>query len=210
MSDHENRQRVGIMGGTFDPIHVGHLLIAEHARDQLNLDQVRFIPAALSPLKEPGQSAAGKHRLEMLQLAIGGNPHFTVDDRELQRGGKSFTVETLNSLATELPKAELVFLMGADSLLDFARWREPHEICKLAFVVVLGRGGYAQPDLQLLEPFLPADDPWDLTEHQLHLPVIEISSTDIRQRIATNRSIRYQLPSAVEAYIAANNLYQVQ
>jgi nicotinate-nucleotide adenylyltransferase len=201
-------QRIGLMGGTFDPIHVGHLLAAEQCREQLQLDEVRFVLAATSPFKMAGASADSKHRWDMLQLAIGGNPYFRADDRELKRGGTSYTVDTLREILSESPTARIVFLMGADSLADFAQWREPAEICRLAFVAVVARGGYVAPDLKLLRPFLPPTEHLSLDDHVVHMPQCEISSTAIRQATAQGRSIRYQVTPAVSAYIDQHKLYR--
>ncbi len=208
MPENNSRQRIGLFGGTFDPIHIGHLMIAEAAREQLQLDQVRFIPAAVAPHKLDRQSTDGKQRLEMIRLAIGGNPHFADDDRELRRGGTSYTVDTLSELKKELPDVELVLLIGSDSLDELHTWREPKRICELAFVAVIGRGGYPQPDLNKLQAFLPESEDQALTSHLVNMPQMEISSSDIRHRIAQFRSVRYQLHPAVEAYIIAQKLYQ--
>lgn len=207
MSERPRRQRIGVLGGTFDPIHIGHLLIAEHAREELKLDEVRFIPAAVSPLKLDRVALDAKHRLEMVQLAIGGNEHFHVDDRELQRGGTSFTVDTLAELSDEMPDSELVFLMGGDSLMEFHRWQTPERICKLAFVAIIARGGLPKPDMNLLAKHLPRDHQEGLDAHLVPMPQVEISSTDIRSRIGAGRSIRYQVHPGVESYIQANRLY---
>jgi len=201
------KQRVGILGGSFDPIHIGHLLIAEYAREQLQLSEVRFIPAAISPLKQDKQPTDAKHRVEMIRLAIGGNAHFKLDERELRRLGPSYTVDTLAELKSETPDTELVFIMGADSLADLQAWREPKRICQLAFLAIAGRGGRPAPDLEQLRRYLPQDQVATAAEHILSLPQLEISSTDIRQRIRTGKSIRYQVPAAVEAYISAAKLY---
>lgn len=203
------RPRVGVLGGTFDPIHLGHLLIAESAREHLGLEQVRFLPAAQSPLKtENAPRATDRQRAEMVQLAIQGNDAFSIDDRELQRGGTSFTVDTLREMHHAAPSTEWVFLMGADSLVDFHRWKEPAAICQLAFVVVLARGGQAPPDLSLLEPHLPEEDRASRDDHLVPVKQVEISSSDLRQRLAQGRSVRYQLPAAVKAYIDAQQLYR--
>jgi nicotinate-nucleotide adenylyltransferase len=199
--------RIGILGGSFDPIHLGHLLIAEFAREQLHLSEVRFIPAALSPLKQNRQPTEPKHRAAMVRLAIGGNPHFRLDERELNRGGTSYTVDTLTELKAENPTAELVFIMGADSLAELSAWREPARICELAFVAVVARGGRPAPDLETLQRYLPADQVADAERHLVLLPQLEISSTDLRQRVRLGQSIRYQVPAAVEAYIASAKLY---
>lgn len=210
MTETANRHRIGVLGGTFDPIHVGHLLIAECAREHLRLSQVRFIPAAVAPHKQGQLSTDSKHRLEMLRLAIGGNPHFVADDRELIRGGTSYTVDTLGELKREFPESKLFFLMGADSLADLHTWREPAKICEIAFVAVFARAGLAPPDLNLLKPFLPQETTAQLQAHLVPMPQVEISSSEIRGRIAAGKSVRYQIHPAVAAYIAANKLYQQQ
>jgi len=201
-------QRVGIFGGSFDPIHLGHLLAAEQCREHLHLDRVLFIPAARSPFKLDQQSADAKHRWEMLQLAIGGNPYFQGDDRELKRGGTSFTVDTLRELHAQFPHQQFLLLIGADALTDFAKWREPHEICRLAKVVVVGRGGHAPPNLSVLQPYLPTGPLAELSEHYVPIPVCEISASQIRLAVTAGRSIRYQVPPAVAAYIEQHQLYR--
>lgn len=201
-------QRIGVIGGTFDPIHLGHLLAAEQFREQCGLDEVRFVLAATSPFKIEERAIDAKHRWEMLQLAVGGNPAFRADDRELRRGGTSYTVDTLREIQSEHPGAELNFLMGADSLVDFAKWREPSEICRLAFIAVVARGGWPEPDLSRLTPFLPPDQLLHPSKHLIAMPQCEISSTRIRQSVAQRRSIRYQVPPAVSAYIDQHQLYR--
>lgn len=201
-------QRIGIFGGSFDPIHMGHLLVAEQCREQLHLDHVLFIPAARSPFKLDQQTADAKHRWEMLQLAIGGNPYFLADERELKRGGTSFTIDTLKELHAELPNRHFLLLIGADALSDFAKWREPAEICRLAQVVVVGRGGHAAPNLSVLQNYLaPSEQPGSV-QHYVPIPECEISASRIRQTVAAGRSIRYQVPSAVAAYIEQHQLYR--
>ena len=209
MPENQTRHRIGVFGGSFDPIHTGHLIIGEQAREQLALDELRFMPAAVSPFKtEQKPSATSQQRLHMVQLAILGNPMFTVDPREIERGGTSYTVDTLAELGQSLADSELFFIMGADSLTDFSDWREPARICELAFVAVLARGGHPPPDMSLLAKHLPPQQTVPLESHLLAVPEIEISSTDLRRRLAEGRSTRYQLPAAVEAYIATNGLYR--
>ncbi len=207
MSDEPLRQRVGIFGGTFDPIHLGHLMLAEQFREQLQLAEVRFIPAAKAPHKQDQSAADAKHRVEMIRLAIGGNSNFAIDERELKRGGTSYTVDTLRELKIELPTADLFFLMGADSLAELHTWREPQTICQLAFVAIIARGGQPPPDLQQLARFQPADQIESLANHLLQMPQVEISSTDIRRRAVSGQSIRYMVPAAVETYIRHNTVY---
>ncbi len=200
-------ERVGIFGGSFDPIHVGHLLVAEFAREQLELSEVRFLPAAISPLKQSKQPTEAKHRVEMIRLAIGGNPRFRLDERELRREGPSYTVDTLSELKAESPSTDWVFIMGADSLADWHAWRTPERICELAFVAIAARGGMPAPNLDLLRKYLPNHQRASADDHILHLPQMEISSTDIRMRVQNGKSIRYQVPAAVEAYIATTKLF---
>ncbi len=185
-------------------MHVGHLLAAEQCRQQLQLSELRFIPAFVSPFKLDKQAADPKHRLEMLRLATQSNPAFRVDDRELKREGTSFTVDTLRELKSENPESELVFLMGADSLAEFDKWREPAEICRLARVVVVARGGAQPPDLTVLQRYLTEGH---AAQHLIQMPQCEISSSSIRAAVAQGQSIRYQVPAAVAAYIAQHELY---
>lgn len=208
MSENTTRQRIGLYGGTFDPIHVGHLLVAEQVCEKLRLDCVYFLPAATAPHKVDHKSLDAKHRLKMVRLATGGNPRFRVDDRELRRGGTSYTVDTLSELTQEQPNHDFVFIIGNDSLEELHTWREPARICELAFVAVAARGGQAEPDMNKLLKYLPADQQSDLASHLVAMPQIEISSTEIRENIRHSRSVRYQLHPAVEAYIATNELYR--
>lgn len=202
--------RIGVLGGTFDPVHLGHLMIAEQAHEHLNLSEVRWIPAATAPHEQLKNASDSTHRLAMVQLAISGNSNFICDDREVRRGGKSYTIDTLHELKSQFPNADLVFLMGADSLREFSKWRMPSEICKAAQVVVIARGGQPAPDLSSLNEFLPlAKSTQQLgDEHLLNMPQFEVSSSDIRRRVALGKSIRYMVPAAVEAYIRQHNLYR--
>ena len=146
----------------------------------------------------------------MVQLAIGGNSSFVADDRELQRGGTSFTVDTLRELRNDLPDSDRFFLMGADSLDELHTWKDPKAICTLAFVAVVARGGRTQPDLSKLAVHLPEEQLADLASHLVAMPQIEISSTNIRSRIASGLTVRYQLHPAVEAFVQASGLYQTK
>ncbi len=208
MDQRARRQRVGVFGGTFDPIHVGHLLVAQYAAEGLKLDRLILIPAAQSPLKPGHKGAAAKERLEMVRLAVSGNPLFEVDDREIRRGGTSYTVETLRELAAELSDSDLFFIMGADSLAQLDSWREPEAICELAHVAVLHRGGSPEPDREMLQRYLPADRKDQVDEHILTMPQIELSSSSIRQRVLNNQPLRYMVHPTTSAYISAANLYQ--
>jgi nicotinate-nucleotide adenylyltransferase len=199
--------RVGIVGGTFDPIHLGHLIIAEEARVQLGLERVIFIPAGRPWLKGSEPSASPKDRLEMTRLAVRSHPSFRCASIEVERGGNTYTVETLEVLSRSLPGAELFYVVGLDSLREFHRWRSPARILELATLVVLLRPGYRRPPLNALRGVAPA------AEERVRIlkgPLMEVSSTDIRRRVAEGRSIRYLVPPEVEEYIARRGLYRAK
>ncbi len=201
-------RRIGIYGGSFDPIHLGHLLLAESCREQLQLDEVRFIPAHVSPFKLEQRPSEDKQRLEMLELAIAGHEAFIVDRREIDRGGVSYTIDTLKSLQAEFPASEIFLLMGADSLVDFLKWKEPVEICKLAWISVVERGGHREIAWEILQGLLSPERFQQTMELRVQMPIVEISSTDIRQRAASGKSLRFRTPRAVEQYIQFHQLYR--
>lgn len=200
--------RLGIFGGSFDPVHYGHLLLAESAREQLDLDEVWLIPAAVSPFKLGRQQAPGKARLEMLELALAGSEHLRASPLEIDRGGVSYTIETLTAIAGLQPSAKLFLLMGADSLRDLPSWREPARICELATPAVVRRGGASEPDFGGLAAMVAPDRLSEIQAAQVHMPLIELSSTDLRARAAAGRSLRFRTPRAVEKYIETQLLYQ--
>lgn len=202
------KRRIGIYGGSFDPIHLGHLLVAETCREQLGLDEVRLIPAHVSPFKLDQYPSEDKQRLEMLQLAVAGQDSFVLDSREVERGGVSFTVETLREIHHEFPDAELFLLMGADSLVDFLKWKEPEEICRLAWIVVVGRGGHADISWHILKGLLEPEKFQQTQAMKVEMPLIELSSTELRERAASGRSLRFRMPRAVEQYIKTHQLYR--
>ncbi len=197
--------RLGIFGGTFDPVHIGHLLVAEQCLEQCGLDQVWFVPAGVPPHKLSRTIAPGKARAEMVELAVAGHERFRVDRRELDRGDPCYTVETLASFHTEDPSRELFFVLGSDSLVEFSTWREPKRIAELAHLAVANRGGAPLPDLEPLRPTL--GDLVDSRVQFVTIPGIDISSSAIRRRVGEGKSIRYMTPRAVECYIATHNLY---
>ena len=199
--------RIGILGGSFDPVHYGHLLLAESCRETCQLDEVRFVPAAVPPHKQGSELSPAAQRVEMLQLAIGGHPAFTVWDVELRRGGLSFTVDTLKELRKERPDDELFFLMGADSLRDLPSWRQPEVICELAGLIVVRRPGSEQLNWDMLRDVTSPENILRYEDHAVEMPLIELSSTEIRQRVRKGRSIRYRTPRAVEKYIETAGLY---
>lgn len=205
-----NRSGIAILGGSFDPVHVGHLWMAEAAFSQLPVDHVRWFPAATSPLKPGGPVASNDQRWRMLQLAIAGQNGHVADDFELRRDGVSYTVETLRHLREAFPDRPLFLIIGADSLASFDRWREPAEILSLCSVSVIARGGHEPPDDSVLRPFATQQRISEMRNYRVSMPQIEISSRDLRTRIGTGNSIRFQVPHAVAAMIEAERIYRSQ
>lgn len=200
-------RRVGVFGGTFDPIHIGHLCIAEEARASLELHQVLFIPAHVSPFKLGQGTTSGAQRLDMVQLAIADNAAFRASDIELKRPGPSYTIDTLRQLGAECgAETELYLILGGDSLASLAAWRQAQELPKLARIALYPRPGFT-PDLARLEQQIPGIGT-ALT--RLDAPLLEISATAIRARVSSGRSIRYLVPAAVQAYIREHGLYSAQ
>ncbi|MSR57607.1 MAG: nicotinate-nucleotide adenylyltransferase [Planctomycetaceae bacterium] len=198
--------RLGIFGGTFDPVHYGHLLLAEQCREQCQLDEVWFLPSGAPPHKLEQPITPGAARADMLELAIAGHDRFKVDRRELRKTVPSFTVETLAELEQEGPQRELFFLMGADSLRDFPAWREPARILELARLVVVNRADEPLADLRDLCRAL-GDDAASRVQ-LVTIPRVDFSSSDLRQRVAEQRSLRYMTPRAVECYLETHVLYR--
>jgi nicotinate-nucleotide adenylyltransferase len=190
--------RIGVLGGTFDPPHVGHLLAAVDAFEALSLDKLIFVPAAAQPLKTDAPAlASGEARLEMVRRAVGDDARFEVSESEIARGGLSYTVDTLEELALERPGAELVFILGMDALSSFDKWKSPNRILELASLAVLARSG----------DYRSSSDLGGVTV--VGMRRIDISSSEIRQRIAGGKSIRGFVAESVEAYISAENLYRL-
>ncbi|MBI4216283.1 MAG: nicotinate-nucleotide adenylyltransferase [Chloroflexi bacterium] len=197
---------VGIMGGTFDPVHTGHLIVAEEVREKVGLERMVFLPAGDPYLKGYRRVTPGRQRLEMLQLALAGNPRFAVSTLELEGSGPTYTVETLPQLQQELgPEAKLFFIIGQDALEELPTWREPERILQLCTLVAVPRPGFGYLDMQAVEAALPG-----VLEHLIFLdgPHIGISSTEIQLRVRRGLSIRYLVPPAVEAYIREQGLYK--
>ncbi|MFN0056453.1 MAG: nicotinate-nucleotide adenylyltransferase [Planctomycetales bacterium] len=197
--------RIGIFGGTFDPVHYGHLLAAEQCRERCQLDEVWFLPAGRPPHKLSQTIASGSAREEMLKLAIAGHDTFRVDRRELQRSAPSFTVETLAEIHRDHPEQTLFFLMGADSLRDFPTWREPGRILELATLVVVNRPDAPLPAVTPLHEALGEVAAGGI--EVVTIPGVDISSSDIRRRVLAGETIRYMTPRAVECYIQTHGLY---
>ncbi|MFW5709114.1 MAG: nicotinate-nucleotide adenylyltransferase [Chloroflexota bacterium] len=200
-------ERIGILGGTFDPPHHAHLILAQHAFEELDLNLVLFVPAGVPPHKTSTRTPL-KHRLDMLRLALADNPQFQISRVEIDRPGPHYTIDTVRIIQQQNPSAELYFIMGGDVYRDLPNWDRPQEMfrtCKLA-VAVMRRPGFGNPDLRLdmHQNVIP-----ELEEHamMLHSPLVEFSSTDIVERLGSGRSARYMVPDSVMRYILEHKLY---
>jgi nicotinate-nucleotide adenylyltransferase len=202
------KKYIGLMGGTFDPIHHAHLIIAEEVRATLKLDEILFIPAGDPPHKPSLTQTAKLHRLAMVELAIASNPSFHVSRIEIDRSGPSYLIDTLRLLRQELePTVELSFIMGSDSLAQFPTWYDPQGILALLdYLILIQRPGYTQTTEYNtdLEAQLPTITGRLVT---VNAPLLEISSTNLRYRLRTGLPIKYQVPEAVESYIKEHALY---
>jgi len=185
----------GILGGSFDPVHHGHLIAADRAAEALGLDRVLFVPCGTQPLKPAGPVAAADHRRAMLALALAGHPRFALDPLELERPGPSYTVDTLRALRARDPGERLVLIVGADAAAELPRWRAVDEVARLAEVAVLTRPGAPEVSSAFVTRFVAT-------------PAIEISAREIRARCLAGKSIRYLVPDAVAEYIDRNGLYR--
>jgi nicotinate-nucleotide adenylyltransferase len=200
--------RLGLFGGSFDPVHYGHLLLAESCREQCHLDQVLFVPAGVPPHKRDHAQAPPDARVEMLELAVGGHPAFAVSRLEIERSGVSYTVDTLRHYRAADPQSELFFLLGADMLHDLPHWREAATVCQLAVIVAVRRAGVPEPDFGSLREITSTERIELFRQHQVEMPEIGLSSSEIRHRVAAGQSIRYWTPRAVEKYMETQGLYR--
>lgn len=189
--------RLGLFGGRFDPPHLGHLRLAEEALEQLELEVLFFIPA-LAPPHKPTVAPAGA-RCDMLTLATTDHPRFALSRLELERGGPSYTFDTVRAIKGEHPEAELFFLTGADAYGEIASWHRARELVSEVHMVAASRRGYT---LETLEPFFKR------RVRHLDTPLLEVSSSDIRKRIKGGRSVRYLVPELVESYLVKHHLYR--
>jgi nicotinate-nucleotide adenylyltransferase len=198
---------LGVFGGTFDPVHLAHLAVAQEAAETLGLERIAFVPAGEPPHKPGREITPGEDRLAMLELAIAGNERFSVDRMELERAGPSYTVDTLEALAAGRPDGspELVLVLSAEAFLGLMTWREPRHILELARVVVAPRDGYPDAGPGFLEANLP-----ELAGRATFLdsPRLRLSASELRARAAAGRSLRYLVPDAVAAYIGDHDLYR--
>lgn len=196
---------VGILGGTFDPVHNGHLIIAEVARERLNFSEVLFIPAGQPWLKVEQSITPARHRLQMLRLALDDRPYFRISEMEIERSGPTYTVDTINALKERLnTEDELFFILGQDTLMQLPQWHEAQNLIRLCYLVAAPRPGVKQPDLKALETALPG-----ITQRVMLMkePLVAISATDIRERAARGLSVRHLVPEAVNQYIKEHRLY---
>lgn len=197
-------QRLGIMGGTFDPIHYGHLVAAEAARTVFGLEKVLFVPNRLPPHKKDYHVSAAKHRYLMAVLATITNKHFEVSRIELDREGMSYTIDTLRALrAVYGSEARLHFISGADAILDLLSWKDVDELLSLCYFIAATRPGY-----QLSEQLQRLQEKYPNRVFRVEVPALAISSTDIRCRVQQGKSLKYLLPESVEYYIYKHNLYR--
>ncbi|MBA7491535.1 putative nicotinate-nucleotide adenylyltransferase [subsurface metagenome] len=192
--------RIGILGGTFDPIHWGHLLIAEGVREKFALDRVYFIPAAWPPHKVKNKVTEAAHRYKMALLATQDNSHFSVSDLEMNRPGKSYTIETVKELKEKHEGAEIYFIIGLDSALEIFTWKDPEKLLGLCRFISVQR-----PFSEELEKL---DKKYRERIEVVEVPTLPISSTEIRERVRKGRSIKYLVPQSVEEYIYKNRLYK--
>ena len=195
-------KRLGVMGGTFDPIHHGHLLTAEEALQQFELDEVVFVPTGRPWMKEDRRVSPPEDRYLMVVVATASNPRFSVSRLEIERDGPTYTVETLRELKAERGDVDLYFITGADAMLEIFQWKDPEETLELAHFIAATRPGYELAELEQDE----------LTSHPrvtvMTIPALAISSTDIRERVQTGRPIRYLVPEGVQTYIEKAGLYR--
>ena len=199
-------KRIGIMGGTFDPIHLGHLLMAEQAFEQYELDQVMFLPTGDPPHKEGRKIAPADIRRKMVEMAIFGNPHFFCSSMEIEREGYSYTAKTLTELRKAHPDTSYYFIVGADSLDYMERWYHPREIFQQAVILAASRNSVSEEEVQFKIKQLKERYQADI--RPVRMPLIEISSTEIRSRLSDGKSIRYFVPDQVAEYLASSDVYR--
>lgn len=205
MPPEENARKLGLLGGTFDPVHQGHLIAAEEVRVQLGLEKVLFIPARQSPLKQDRLSSPVTERLAMVEMAIASNPYFAVSRVEIERDSPSYTIETVRYLLEkEGPGASLYFMVGLDQAASLPRWKDPGPLMEICYLVLMSRPGWTPLDFDFLERYIPQARERILS---VQVPAIGISSTEIRRRVSQGLSIKYLVPERVEEYILGHGLY---
>lgn len=194
-SDATEFMKIGILGGTFNPVHIGHLILAEEARETLGLDKVIFVPAHLAPHKDNIETAPAKERYKMISLAIKSNPFFSVSDIEIKRKGISYTIDTVREFRKEFPRGDLFFISGSDLLKYLNEWKDLNEVIRMVRFVVATRPGYA---LDKLPDYIK----------RVAIRAVDVSAFEIRKCIAEGRSFRYLVPEVVYEYIEKKKLYK--
>lgn len=197
--------KIGIMGGTFNPIHFAHLILAESAYEQFSLDKIIFMPSKNPPHKSHEEIVSDELRSNMIQLAIEGNPHFEFSGLELNREGTTYTYETIEELTKEYPNNEYYFILGADSLFDFEKWRNPVRILELTNIVAAGRDHLSENKMKKQIEYL--SEKYNANIYLLKTPNMDISSQMLRKKVKIGETIRYYLPDVVEQYIIEHKLY---
>lgn len=198
-------KKVGIIGGTFNPVHLAHLMLAETAYESMHLDEILFIPSGCSYMKDESIIVSAKDRVHMLGLALEENPHFALSTIEIERQGNSYTCETLQELSEKYPDWELYLIMGADNLFDIETWKSPEEIFHYAHILAAVRGAKKLPDME--EKIADLKEKYDADITLLPIRHIDISSTSIRDKVQNGLSIRYIVPDKVREYIEKHQLY---
>ena len=199
---------IGVLGGTFDPIHLGHLVVAEEVKARLDLAEILFVPAGQPWLKMSSPILAAEHRVQMVRLALGGKPYFKLSTMEIERAGPSYSIDTIAELKGQLgAEDKLFFILGWDNLAQLPQWREPARLVKICHLVAVPRVGYPAPDLDSLEAIIPGLSQATIL---LDTPHIDITASAIRNRVAQGLSIRDLVPEAVERYIREHGLYITQ
>lgn len=205
--EEKNRRRIGLMGGTFDPIHIGHLMLAECAYEQFGLEQVLFLPSGNPPHKDKKKvGATDEQRVEMVRLGINGNAHFSLDPEEMYREGFTYTNDTLELLTARHPDTDYYFIIGADSLMAFDTWYRPDGICRNCILTVAVRD---QLDMATMHDKMhELEERYGARIYLLQTPDVDIASSNLRRMRRQRRSIRYYVPDAVYDYIEAHGIYQ--
>lgn len=201
-------QRIGIFGGTFNPVHTGHMIMAQNALEVFNLAKILFVPCNLPPHKDVSRLASAIHRVAMLEKAVEDNPDFQVSDVEIRKGGTNYTIDTVRYLRQLYPRYDLFFIIGSDSLIELNQWKEIDELARLCGFVTFVRPGFDPRKISLKKFKLEKGLKKNLIRNVASIHQIDISSSDIRHRVAAGMSIRYLVPGAVEIYIAEHNLYK--
>lgn len=199
-------EKIGIMGGTFNPIHIGHLILAEQALEQYELDKIWFMPSKTPPHKVNQYIESDVHRLELVKLAIVGHPNFSISTMEIEREGTTYTADTLELLTRHHPNNEYFFIMGGDSIFQLETWYQPEEILKRTHILAASRYGITEE--KMLNQIQYLNEKYQAKVKLLRVPMIDISSNMLRSAISHGKTVRYYLPESVIEYIRFHNLYQ--